>query len=323
MARLFAATVAVLLIPAAALLASVTAQAGLATHGRDAHATASAKSFGPFGDWPPGYWYGTDSWPMTIKGSSPPYQTPALGGYYGGYIGMTGNWAQWLGCNGRVAWSSSNSADANADFDHGDIGIGTGVYWFMGGPGVDPHYNGTTSEAYTWGEDQAAKALSDMSGETVTYPVVFMDVELPGIAPAPDNGWNSVYTSPCSGQVKISYVSPALDRADFDGFAAYLTSHSSYKAGVYSSPSIWDSIFGTGSYGEITNTYEWTYAGDTSSLSHVPDGWCLRSTSTCADFYGGITSSSPYALMWQWTGGGGTYNGYGDFDQIDKSRTPS
>ena len=24
-----------------------------------------------------------------------------------------------------------------------------------------------------------------------------------------------------------------------------------------------------------------------------------------------------YAVMWQWSGGGGTYNGYGDFDQID------
>ena len=26
-------------------------------------------------------------------------------------------------------------------------GIGTAVYWFMGGPGVDPHYNGSAAEA--------------------------------------------------------------------------------------------------------------------------------------------------------------------------------
>jgi hypothetical protein len=26
--------------------------------------------------------------------------------------------------------------------------------------------------------------------------------------------------------------------------------------------------------------------------------------------------------MWQWSGGGGTWNGYGDFDQIDSARTP-
>jgi hypothetical protein len=25
-------------------------------------------------------------------------------------------------------------------------------------------------------------------------------------------------------------------------------------------------------------------------------------------------------VMWQWSGGGGTYNGYGDFDQIDANR---
>jgi len=26
--------------------------------------------------------------------------------------------------------------------------------------------------------------------------------------------------------------------------------------------------------------------------------------------------------MWQWSGGGGSSNGYGDFDQINVSRTP-
>jgi len=26
--------------------------------------------------------------------------------------------------------------------------------------------------------------------------------------------------------------------------------------------------------------------------------------------------------MWQWSGGGGTWNGFGDFDQIDGGRTP-
>ena len=113
-----------------------------------------------------------------------------------------------------------------------------------------------------------------------------------------------------------------MDRADFNGFADYLTSHSAYKAGVYSAPPIWASIFGTGRYSTISNTYEWTYLGDTSSLAHLPDGWCLAGTSTCAQFFGGITSASKYALMWQWSGGGGTYNGYGDFDQIDKNRTP-
>jgi hypothetical protein len=113
-----------------------------------------------------------------------------------------------------------------------------------------------------------------------------------------------------------------VDRAEFNAFATYITSHSSYKVGVYSSPAIWTSIFGTGADSQIPNTYEWTYIGDTSSLSRVPAAWCLSGTSDCADFFGGQNSASPYALMWQWTGGGGTRNGFGDFDQIDGSRTP-
>jgi peptidoglycan/xylan/chitin deacetylase (PgdA/CDA1 family) len=95
-----------------------------------------------------------------------------------------------------------------------------------------------------------------------------------------------------------------------------VTSHSAYKVGVYSSPGVWQSIFGTGTASSIPSTYEWTYLDDTSSLAHPPSGWCLEDTSTCARFFGGITSRSKYALMWQWSGGG-PYNGYGGFDQID------
>jgi hypothetical protein len=266
------------------------------------------------------FWEGTDSWPIPVSGS--PSQEPAIGGDYGGYIGMVGNWAYREGCHGKIAWSSSNSAAANTNFTEYHLGIGTGGYWFMGGPGVDPHYNGTTTEAAAWGAQQAEWTLGDMANLNITYPVVFEDVELPGIAPATDNGWNSVYTSPCSGKVKSDYVSSDVDRAEFNGFADYVTSHSSYQVGVYSAPRIWTSIFGTGADSLIPNTYEWTYIGDTSSLSHAPDGWCLHSAFTCADFFGGDNYNSPYALMWQWSGGGGTYNGYGDFDQIDASRTP-
>ena len=87
-------------------------------------------------------------------------------------------------------------------------------------------------------------------------------------------------------------------------------------------PGIWAQIFGTGSDASLPNTYEWTYEPFTSSLAHPPTGWCLSGTSTCAKFFGGQTSGSKYALMWQWSGGGGSYNGYGDFDQIDANRTP-
>ncbi len=276
------------------------------------------------GDSPAGFWYGTDSATVAITGHVP-YQVPVLGGPYGGYIGMTGNWANLAGCHRIVVWSAANAAQANANYA-ARYGVGTGVYWFMGGPGVDPRYNGTQAEAYAWGQQQAARTLYDISHLRVTYPVVFMDVEIPGNAPAytpaPDNGWNTVYTSACSGVARSYYIPAAVDRADISGFAAYLTSHSRYKTGVYSAPDIWASIFGTGTVASIPNTYEWTYEPFTSSLAHRPAGWCLAGTATCARFFGGQTSASKYALMWQWSGGGGSHNGYGDFDQIDASRTP-
>jgi len=274
------------------------------------------------GDSPTGFWYGTDSATVPVPGSAP-YSTPVIGGAYGGYIGMTGNWANLAGCHKIVVWSATNSAQANTNYRVYHKGIGTGVYWFMGGPGVDPHYNGTTSEAYAWGEQQAARTLYDIGHVSVTYPVVFMDVEIPGNAPsytpAPDNGWNTVYTSACSGVVKQYHIPASVDRADINGFAAYLTTHSHYKAGVYSAPSVWTSIFGTGSSSKIPNTYEWTYVPATAKLSNAPSGWCLKSGG-CAQFFGGQTSSSKYALMWQWSGGGGIRNGVGDFDQIDANR---
>jgi hypothetical protein len=301
---------------AASVGTAATAGASPATAGASP-ATASS----PAGDSPNGFYYGTDSWPVSGTGRAP-YHEPVTGSGYGGYIGMAGNWARMEGCRtgNFLAWSPANSAQANTNFTRYHTGIGTGVYWYMGGPGVDPHWNGTAAETSKWGALQAADALAAMKSLAVTYPVVWADIEFPGIAPAPDNGWNSVYSSPCSGYVVQRYVPATIDRAEFNGFAAYITAHSKYKVGVYSAPQVWSSIFGTGNASAILNTYEWTYWTETSHLSAAPSGWCLRGTSSCAEFFGGQTSSSKYALLWQWSGGGGVSNGYGDFDQIDVAR---
>jgi len=269
----------------------------------------------------PGMRYGSDSWPVPVTGSGP-YQEPVMGSGYGGYMGMAGNWARMEGCRtgNFLAWSSANSAQANVNYTKYHIGVGTGVYWYMGGPGVDPHWNGTAAEAATWGAQQAAWALAAMKSLHVTYPVVWADIEEPGILPAYDNGWNKVYTSPCSGVVKQLHTPATVDRAEFNGFAAYITAHSAYKVGVYSSAPIWVNIFGTGTASVIPNTYEWTYLPETTHLSSAPVGWCLRGSSVCAQFFGGQTAASKYALMWQWSGGGGITNGIGDFDQIAVAR---
>src|ERR1700749_3681047 len=180
-----------------------------------ASATAASASDGPVT-----FYYGTDSWPVSGTGSAP-YAEPHTGGGYGGYMGMSGNWGRRLGCStgNFLAWSSANASQATTNYTKYHIGVGTGVYWYMGGPGVDPHWNGTTAEATSWGAAQAADALAAMKSLHVTYPVVWADIELPGIAPAPDNGWNSVYTSPCSEKVRQGYVPIAVDRAEFNGFA--------------------------------------------------------------------------------------------------------
>jgi hypothetical protein len=150
-----------------------------------------------------------------------------------------------------------------------------------------------------------------------------MDIELPKIAPAPDNGWTSVYTSPCSGAARKHGIAPSVNRAEVSGFSDYLRAHSSFLPGVYSSPGDWRRIFGTGVDSVIPGTYEWTYRPETADLRQAPAGWCLRvSGSRCAQFFGGVDSASPYALMWQFSGGGGVLNGRGDFDQIDRGRMP-
>jgi hypothetical protein len=331
--RALAGCVAVLLATgcAATTTATTPVRAAATTHHQPVHpttatrtatpaATRTATPAAPVRHAPAGFWSGSDSWPVPVSGSGP-YREPGIGGAYGGYVGMTGSWSYWLGCHGAfLAWSAANSAQADRNYAQYGLGIGTAVYWFMGGPGVDPGYNGSAAEAAAWGARQAARTLANMAGEHVTYPVVFMDIELPGVAPAFDNGWTDVYTSPCSGVVKHRGVPAALDRADFNGFWGYLTAHSRYKPGVYSAPGIWIQIFGTGAAASIPRTYEWTYEPETASLSDAPRGWCLKSGTGCADFFGGVTSSSASALMWQWSGGGGVRNAIGDFDQIDASR---
>jgi hypothetical protein len=309
----------------AGLLLAATAAAPAAGAGQTnitATATTTAAVL-PAADSPAGFSYGTDSWPVSGTGSAP-YKEPVIGGSYGGYIGMDGNWARREGCStgNFLAYSSANAAQASLNYSKYHIGVGTGVYWYMGGPGVDPHWNGTAAEASKWGAQQAAWTLANIKNRKlpVTYPVIWADIEEPGIAPAKDNGWNEHYSSPCSGHVLALHTPASVDRAELNGFAAYIVSHSKYKVGVYSSASIWANIFGTGTASLIPNTYEWTYLPETSHLSAAPVGWCYRGTSTCAQFFGGQTRSSKYALMWQWSGGGGIGNGYGDFDQIDVAR---
>src|SRR2546425_13376399 len=79
--------------------------------------TARATERVPAGDAPPGFWWGTDSFNVSAPGSAP-YSMPFLGGAYGGYIGMTGNWAYWQGCGGPEdfpAYPATNTQPARTN----------------------------------------------------------------------------------------------------------------------------------------------------------------------------------------------------------------
>lgn len=266
----------------------------------------------------------TDSATVPV-GRSGPYVAPVVGGAYGGYLGMVGDWARWQGCAPYgLAWSASDAGAARAEWSSYHRGVGVGGYWFMAGPGVDPRYDGTAAEAYRWGQEQAVQALAAARARRVQVKVLFMDVELPGSSafdPVPDNGWKAVYRSACGGHPRGMAVVASVDRATVDGFATWVRHRSSFVPGVYSSPEAWSKIFGTGAAAMLRGVPEWTYGGGTSDISQAPVGWCLP-RGDCARWFGGVTAASLDAVAWQWSGGGGTRNGIGDFDVIAGSRLP-
>jgi len=126
------------------------------------------------------------------------------------------------------------------------------------------------------------------------------------------NGTISVWNGPCGGRVKASYIAPEVDYATFSGFRNYIDAHSPYLAGVYSaggrSYGSWTGIFGGG---VIAHTAEWTFISEQSELN-FPNGFSASNAS--AQWF--ANAPAVCQLMWQWSGGDGVLNGYGDFDQV-------
>jgi hypothetical protein len=290
-------------------------------HGGMALAIArGAVATGPTAQQPPArFYYGTDSSLPTACGNGHgPYTEPrgdcanGTAGPYGEYMGETGSFYNWQGCTtSGLAWNQAdyNMATDNV-VDHG-TGLGAAAYWFMGGPGRDPHYNGSTSEATTWGQEQARAALTTLNGRVFDFRYIFMDIENNG-APPDYWGWNTLWTSACAGgRIKAEYIPANIDYATVQGFASYIDAHSPYLAGVYSAGGIgyggWMGIFG----GEqLTNTAEWTFDNEQSQL-RFPSGF---SDSAASALWFGNAPAACH-LLWQWSGGDGVLNGYGDLDQ--------
>jgi Domain of unknown function (DUF4232) len=269
--------------------------------------TASASSAG--------FYYGTDSSAPYACGSGP-YTEPASDctngthGAYGEYIGELGSYLNWEDCTtSGLNWVQANYNMANDNLVKYHVGLGAAAYWFAAGPGRDPHYNGTYAEATAWGVAQAKQVIASLGGAFFGFRYIFMDIENNGTAPD-GNGWNTVWNGPCGSKVKAWYINPNVDYAVFSGFRNYIDIHSPYLAGVYSaggnSYGSWAGIFGGG---QIQHTAEWTFTDEQAKLT-FPHGFADSSAN--ATWF----ASAPAAcdLMWQWSGGNGVLNGYGDLD---------
>jgi hypothetical protein len=265
-----------------------------------------------------GFYYGTDSsLPQACGNGHGAYTEPVgncsrgTAGPYGEYIGETGSFMNWQGCTtAGLAWNQANYNMATDNVVHFSTGLGAAAYWFAAGPGRDPHYNGTVSEAGIWGQEQAKAALASLGGKVFNFRYIFMDIENNGVPPDED-GWNTVWNGPCGGTVRAGYIAPNVDFATWTGFANYIDGHSPYLAGVYSAGGVgygsWGGIFGNE---QLSNTAEWTFDNEQSQLN-FPSGF--RGSNASPIWF----SSEPAAcdLLWQWSGGDGVLNGYGDFDQ--------
>ena len=255
---------------------------------------------------------------MECASSSAPWLEPDVSnngcGHYGGYIGEAAGFWNVLGCSGfSNAWNATAAGAARDNFNLAD-GMGTSPYFFGGGPGMDPNYNGTTSEAYNWGVKEAKTAVSFAAGHTfIDDFIMVLDVEDSAKNPA---GWNEVMVPGSCTHVQSNGVPTAVDRATFNGFWDQIQNHSIYSIAAYASPGVWSGIFL--SDGSLTGTMEWT-ADFSGCRNPAPTGWTQGTGGGCssnsANFFGGINSGSDCAMMWQWAG-----VSLGDFNQIDTPR---
>jgi hypothetical protein len=203
-----------------------------------------------------------------------PQIVPVGGGFYYGcdsntgcfvcgsqfYIGKMGE-----GVGGGSIWNSS--AAANATYSYG--------YWGLHGPLSDPNYNGTTSEAFAWGQTQGNAAIAAWKNLKAKYPnlglTVFVDIET-GFG-----GWASS-GSPLNQQV-------------YQGFLfAIQYSTLGLIPGVYSSINEWSQIMGS-SYSASPAQVEWA-ASWLSSCNTCPTSFPVSSVS-----FGGLN-----ATIWQYQG---------------------
>jgi len=267
-----------------------------------------------------GFGYGTDSNEPTVSGSAAPYlepqgDAPTVGGRYAFYSGAIDSYWRDNGCSRApqysLAFNQKNKDAADADYALA-IGWGSNPYYAFAGPGLDPSY-GTATEATSWGSRQAATLAAELNSSYWSGFTAYIDIE-----DVVNSGWNAVWSTRCGGyggSELAGSVPAAYDLDTYHGITSYIQDHTGYYAGIYmaggSGANSWSNVFG--SYG--TGAREWTYENETNSTGVFPSGFAVPG-GVSAVFFAGATTASSNAFAWQWSGGGGTSNGYGDFDQV-------
>lgn len=247
-------------------------------------------------DSPSGFWYGADGSGPGPNGSGVEYTFPNCGGGYGSYVGRIDSYPD---SYGNATYSNDAQANANSGY-----GIGATSYFDLAGPTSDPSYNGTGSEALSWGEQQAATATSNYESfydhnDAPSDVILWADME------SGNGGWGSNQT---------------LNRDVFNGFYDEIRgeqidiqgSYATGLVGIYTTSDWWSTYVNS----SLATVFEWTAQTSHSSYASgdCASGWTSGSYS--AVFYASFTTSSACAVMYQYV------SGSSDYDQVDKNRIP-
>jgi hypothetical protein len=168
----------------------------------------------------------------------------------------------------------SGAADGAVTRYQNSTGISVHFYYFLGGPDSGRRPSGVT--AYCWGWKQANAMFTDVGADFGKWDgwasVIFGDIE-----GGSTYGWDTT-TQNANRDVLDGFRDNVANNSSQQPGNCNGGSHTSFQAGIYSSPSQWNSaLAGTG---DIPNLFEWTavkcctstYPGDfTGTSTHYAD----------------------------------------------------
>jgi hypothetical protein len=170
-------------------------------------------------------------------------------GDYGAYSGEIGGFYD-VACPSVDGVSDIKASAAVHATENFGIGANSGFmpYFFLGGPGLDPSFNATTSEAAAWGKEQSENAVLDVENYEDTNAwagagEIFGDIESPN-----SDGWNNI--APNCGTQTGTGIAASVDMALLSGFDTGVLDEDSATGGnwepaVYVGEANYVSIFGS------------------------------------------------------------------------------